>query len=101
MEEKKSIDSEQLLQALEEVAARIGVKVRYENLVGGPVRTSEAPVEFAVRMWFLSIVICPRSKNYMPSEENCENLTWRMCLSRRLPENFSKAKGQSRERNYA
>ena len=39
MEEKKAIDSEQLLQALEEVAAKIGVKVRYENLVGGPIRT--------------------------------------------------------------
>ena len=37
--DKPKMSTETMLAALEEVAARIGVKVRYENLSGGPVRT--------------------------------------------------------------
>lgn len=37
---KATFDAEQLLAALEEVAVKIGVKIRYESIAGGPIKTT-------------------------------------------------------------
>jgi hypothetical protein len=37
---KATMEQEKLLAALEEVAEKIGVRIRYENLTGGPIRAT-------------------------------------------------------------